>query len=808
MKKSAILFSLLFSIFLLNVSVWGQITMSATSSQTQNFDALVSTGSATFTNNSTIPNWYSQRTGTGTTIVADTGANNAGNLYSYGSTGSNERALGTLGSGNAAAGNFAHGVLLQNTSAVNITTINVSYTLEQWRNAAATAQNITVYYQKSTSPITSLTPNNNTSWTQVSGLTLSSPITGGTAGALNGNLAANRVSANGISLNGLSLAPNEYIMIKWEDPDHAGTDHGLAIDDVTIDWVVDVPVSDVDLTIARETFDTSVSAGNTVEFTLTVANSGTTTASNVGATFTVPSSLTYTDSTVSGGFSASESGGVVTFSGGTIGAGSSVTLAVRATANAAGTKITSLGSQTVVDPANTITETDETNNSANGDVEIRVRFQSPVVGLNGRPNLAQLLAEIEDIDIDRDFSNFEKVVRLNQNLTDENTDIVVPTDVYLDFSIYTISGTANITFGSLQQQLGGGNGAGFKTANLNGLGDAEHPGSIQLSGTRNFNGSTDATFYGNVNLSNVGLLAQNAYGLPTETDVFEIDNAAGVNIYAPFNVNGDLYLTNGVINNGENTITLAESARNNGDNFGEGNALSYVNGAVEKRILFFGGKELGLLPCYIFPVGTTGGDHPGYSPMRMCWSPINVPSSLKARAFDTNSPAVSTPSLSRYWQLDETGDVELDLEFFWVEGDEAAILNATDLRIFRNSFSVCTTASNCTVDLAANKATINNVTDFSPWTVAEFVPTAANAEVGGKVLDSRGNAIANALVLVTDQNGAVRTARTNSFGNYQISELESGRTYTFTAQSRSTNFAAQIVTIQENVTDLNITAID
>src|ERR1043165_8461090 len=60
---------------------------------TQNFNTLPASGSATWTNDSTIPGWYHARTGTGTTIVADTGTNAAGNLYSYGSAANTDRAI-------------------------------------------------------------------------------------------------------------------------------------------------------------------------------------------------------------------------------------------------------------------------------------------------------------------------------------------------------------------------------------------------------------------------------------------------------------------------------------------------------------------------------------------------------------------------------------------------------------------------------------------------------------------------------------------------------------------------------------------
>ncbi|HET9765629.1 MAG TPA: hypothetical protein VFS60_02205, partial [Thermoanaerobaculia bacterium] len=44
---------------------------------TQNFDTLLTSGSTTWTNNSTIPGWFHARTGTGITIVANDGSSNA-----------------------------------------------------------------------------------------------------------------------------------------------------------------------------------------------------------------------------------------------------------------------------------------------------------------------------------------------------------------------------------------------------------------------------------------------------------------------------------------------------------------------------------------------------------------------------------------------------------------------------------------------------------------------------------------------------------------------------------------------------------
>ncbi|WP_333879129.1 beta strand repeat-containing protein, partial [Flavobacterium sp.] len=267
-KKPQWLFLWSFTLIVANLG-YGQVTMTTTGSYTQDFNSLSSTTAATPTwnDNSTISNWYSQRTGSGTTYVVDTGAANGGALYSYGATSNSDRALGTIGSSNAAAGSFAHGVLLRNTSGNTITDIKVTYTLEEWRLGATgvSAQPITVYYKISSSAITALNPNSNSTWTQVAGLTLNSPVNTGTVGALNGNLTANRVTATNVAIPSLSLANDDYIMIKWEDPDHTGTDHGLSIDDVTISWTVapsTVAPTVTNTTVASITSNSATLAGN------------------------------------------------------------------------------------------------------------------------------------------------------------------------------------------------------------------------------------------------------------------------------------------------------------------------------------------------------------------------------------------------------------------------------------------------------------------------------------------------------------------------------------------------------------------
>lgn len=213
------------------------VPVSGAGSYSQNFDTMPASGSAVWADDSTIAGWYSQRTGSGTNIEAGTGSNTGGGLYSYGSTSSGERALGAIGSGASDAGSFAHGLLLQNSSEIPVTINSLVYTGEQWRKSGETdPQVVTLWYKLSQTAVTALTPSSDAGWTAISPGEFSSPVNTATGAALDGNNSANR---SVVSINpNLSIPAGYYLTLRWRDPDHSGTDHGLAIDDVSVSWLV------------------------------------------------------------------------------------------------------------------------------------------------------------------------------------------------------------------------------------------------------------------------------------------------------------------------------------------------------------------------------------------------------------------------------------------------------------------------------------------------------------------------------------------------------------------------------------------
>jgi hypothetical protein len=203
---------------------------------TQNFDnpptSMPTDGTAAWVNGSTVGAGWFAYTGNGGArpdlIRADSGGNNAGGVYSYGpgpgDPEQGDRALGSLGSGNPAVGRVTFGVAIQNNTGATITGLDISYIGEQWRRADnTTPQRLDFQYSV----------DGGVTWVNVNSLDFTGPQTGSTATALDGNLAANQSSRTG-SISGISVADGDVILLRWMDDNDAGTDHGLAVDDLVV----------------------------------------------------------------------------------------------------------------------------------------------------------------------------------------------------------------------------------------------------------------------------------------------------------------------------------------------------------------------------------------------------------------------------------------------------------------------------------------------------------------------------------------------------------------------------------------------
>jgi hypothetical protein len=211
----------------------------------QNFDdpelsAASATGHWTGTTQNTVPGtsgWVGVRlagTGSAMNYSVNDGTSNAGAIYSYGASGSTERALGTIASGTNIG---AIGVEIVNGNAEAIDQVTIQYLGEFWRSSTSTQNVLTFGYSVGPSGLTNfLSSGGNTA---VAALDLLGPAPVGANGALNGNAAPNRAAFNAII--DVDIPSGQSLYLRWQDTNDIGNDAGLAIDDFSLSANLVVP---------------------------------------------------------------------------------------------------------------------------------------------------------------------------------------------------------------------------------------------------------------------------------------------------------------------------------------------------------------------------------------------------------------------------------------------------------------------------------------------------------------------------------------------------------------------------------------
>lgn len=191
--------------------------------------------------------WYVGSFGTTTTtpnIRAGTGSLATGSFYSFGASGAADRALGTLPSDSSASASMRLGVRFVNDTTEVINGFSFSYDGEQWRKgqlSAAQNNQYVVAYAVFGAGLGSLDSGSYSA--NLAAATFNTPVDGGdnSSSALDGNDVANRVAGLGDTVTDLVVQPGEEIWLRWFDSNSSGADHGLAIDNFSINFTT-IPV--------------------------------------------------------------------------------------------------------------------------------------------------------------------------------------------------------------------------------------------------------------------------------------------------------------------------------------------------------------------------------------------------------------------------------------------------------------------------------------------------------------------------------------------------------------------------------------
>lgn len=256
----------------------------------------------------------------------------------------------------------------------------------------------------------------------------------------------------------------------------------------------------------------------------------------------------------------------------------------------------------------------------------------------------------------------------------------------------------------------------------------------------------------------------------------------------------------GMIDTGANTLNIGCA----GDVANAG-PLAFILGNLRREICGAG--------FVIFDVGTPtngaarskGGRNspegvPGeFSPVTVFVNSVNGPSALQIRAVDTWLPGLGqTSSLSRHWEVTETGDVNVDMTFNYL--DEDVYGNESSYQMFRYSGS-STLPQPGSVTTIMNFATATGVTEFSAWGAGVLAPTAASVDVGGRVLTADGRPIRNVEVAINGEGiSGPRFVYTGNLGYYNFNDLPMGN-YVLTVNSKRYTFhnPVRLVNVNDNL---------
>lgn len=273
-----------------------------------------------------------------------------------------------------------------------------------------------------------------------------------------------------------------------------------------------------------------------------------------------------------------------------------------------------------------------------------------------------------------------------------------------------------------------------------------------------------------------------------------------LNITAPnTSLSGDVTVT-GTLTLGGSTLTTGVSKLILGPGAMVSRNSGFVNGTVEKQ--FNTVSSTG----FEYPVGTQN----GYSPVTATVTAIGqTPSSLLVKAVQGAQPNVSDPSrsLQRYWTLTESGDLTVNLTFKYLDVDVPSGISESNFRLQR--YNGVFTEIPASIDTAANTATANGISNFSDWTLvaAPNGPTAAAANIGGRIITEKGRGISRVQVTLTDSSGNTRMTFSNAFGFYRFNEVSVGETYVLTVKAKQYNFSqpSQVLNINEDTFNINFT---
>lgn len=179
--------------------------------------------------------------------------------------------------------------------------------------------------------------------------------------------------------------------------------------------------------------------------------------------------------------------------------------------------------------------------------------------------------------------------------------------------------------------------------------------------------------------------------------------------------------------------------------------------------------------------------------------------SYKVRDIDGSADNAVQP-VALHYRVGDTGN--------YINLPEAFIADATEGGTATKETNVFATLPHIPVgqDLIFLRIMTSNAVGSDEWvglddiSIGCFVPTAAAVSVSGRILKGKARGIPGATIVMIDEKGTRRTARSNSFGFYRFEGVAVGQTYTFEVRAKGFDFPVRSVAINDEIADLDFVA--
>ncbi|MGI8786413.1 MAG: choice-of-anchor Q domain-containing protein [Pyrinomonadaceae bacterium] len=163
-------------------------------------------------------------------------------------------------------------------------------------------------------------------------------------------------------------------------------------------------------------------------------------------------------------------------------------------------------------------------------------------------------------------------------------------------------------------------------------------------------------------------------------------------------------------------------------------------------------------------------------------------------AYDISTTASTTAPITVCFRIDSVNTPEDFAKVRILHGENGVLVDRTIL------------APDSPVPDFATRTVCASVNSFSPFVPAIVnAPTAASVSVAGRVRTPNGRGLANAFVTLTDSSGNRRLARTTALGYFHFEDVAAGETYIIQVVSKRYRFTPQVLSINQNITDLELT---